>query len=111
MHPVLIQFGPLAIRWYGVMYGIGILIGGWLLGKEFRRKGIALPAVLGLPCRRAMFVAGVLMVSLFVRCRCGIGGRVRRAAFVGLSLQDERNGAEELGCCDRSADETARHHR
>jgi phosphatidylglycerol:prolipoprotein diacylglycerol transferase len=42
MHPVLIQFGPLAIRWYGVMYGIGILIGGWLLGKEFRRKGVAL---------------------------------------------------------------------
>ena len=24
------------------MYGIGILIGGWLLGKEFRRKGIPL---------------------------------------------------------------------
>jgi len=42
MHPVAIQIGPLVIRWYGVMYGIGILIGGWLLGKEFHRKGIPL---------------------------------------------------------------------
>jgi len=42
MHPVLIQIGPLVIRYYGVMYVLAFFIGGWLLGKEIRRKQIPL---------------------------------------------------------------------
>ena len=42
MHPDLIQFGPITIRYYGLMYFIAAMVGGWLLGKEVRRKGIPL---------------------------------------------------------------------
>jgi phosphatidylglycerol:prolipoprotein diacylglycerol transferase len=40
MHPVLLQIGPLTIRWYGVMIVIACLTGLWLARKEAERKGI-----------------------------------------------------------------------
>jgi phosphatidylglycerol:prolipoprotein diacylglycerol transferase len=40
MHPILIQIGPLQIRWYGVMIATACLIGYWLAGREAERKGI-----------------------------------------------------------------------
>jgi phosphatidylglycerol:prolipoprotein diacylglycerol transferase len=43
VHPIAIQIGPIAIRWYGLMYLVAFFVGGWLLGKEIRRKGIPLP--------------------------------------------------------------------
>lgn len=42
MHPVLIDFGPVAIRFYGLMYVIAILVGSVLIRKEVERKKIAL---------------------------------------------------------------------
>ena len=42
MHPILIQIGPIAIRYYGLMYVLAFFTGGWLLGKEVRRKGLPL---------------------------------------------------------------------
>jgi len=42
MHPVLIEFGPVAIRFYGLMYVIAILVGSVLIRKEVERKNIAL---------------------------------------------------------------------
>ncbi len=41
MHPVLIQIGPLTIRWYGAMIALACIIGLWLAGKEAERNGIA----------------------------------------------------------------------
>jgi phosphatidylglycerol:prolipoprotein diacylglycerol transferase len=41
MHPVLIQIGPLTLRWYGAMIALACVIGFWLAGKEAERKGIA----------------------------------------------------------------------
>ena len=38
MHPVLIQIGPLVIRWYGVMIAIACLLGIWVAGIEDERK-------------------------------------------------------------------------
>ena len=35
--PVAVQIGPLAIRWYGLSYVAGILIGWWLLARRARR--------------------------------------------------------------------------
>jgi len=35
--PVALQLGPLAVRWYGLMYVIGIL-GGWWLGRVQARR-------------------------------------------------------------------------
>lgn len=31
--PILLQLGPLQIRWYGLMYVCGFVLGGWILGK------------------------------------------------------------------------------
>lgn len=42
MSPILIEIGPFAIRWYGVMYVLAMIIGGWLIGREVTRKGIPL---------------------------------------------------------------------
>jgi phosphatidylglycerol:prolipoprotein diacylglycerol transferase len=42
MHPILVQLGPVTIRYYGLMYIIAIAVGFYLLWKEVRRKGIAL---------------------------------------------------------------------
>jgi len=42
MHPVLIEVGPLTIRYYGLMYVIAISIGFYLLVRETRRKALSL---------------------------------------------------------------------
>ena len=42
MHPILVQIGPVTIRYYGLMYVIAIAIGFFLLVKENRRKGLPL---------------------------------------------------------------------
>jgi phosphatidylglycerol:prolipoprotein diacylglycerol transferase len=42
MHPILIEFGPIAIRFYGLMYVVGILVGTYLLRREVERKGLKL---------------------------------------------------------------------
>jgi phosphatidylglycerol---prolipoprotein diacylglyceryl transferase len=40
--PVIFEIGPFTLRYYGLMYALAALVGGWLLGKEVRRKGISL---------------------------------------------------------------------
>jgi phosphatidylglycerol:prolipoprotein diacylglycerol transferase len=38
--PVLVHLGPLAVRWYGLMYVVAILIGLWVMQGYATRKGI-----------------------------------------------------------------------
>ena len=38
--PVLLHIGPLALRWYGLMYVVGIVIGLWVMRGYATRKGI-----------------------------------------------------------------------
>ncbi len=40
MNPILVQIGPLHIRWYGVMIAIACVVGLWLACLEAERKGI-----------------------------------------------------------------------
>ncbi|MEN6369256.1 MAG: prolipoprotein diacylglyceryl transferase [Thermotogota bacterium] len=42
MHPILVEIGPITIRYYGLMYIVAIAVGFWLLTREVRRKEIAL---------------------------------------------------------------------
>ena len=42
MHPILFEFGPIQIRFYGLMYVIAILVGSFLIKREVRRKDIKL---------------------------------------------------------------------
>jgi len=44
LHPILFEYGPIQIRFYGLMYVIAILVGNYLIKKEVDRKGIALTA-------------------------------------------------------------------
>jgi phosphatidylglycerol---prolipoprotein diacylglyceryl transferase len=38
--PVLVHLGPLALRWYGLMYVVGIIIALWVIKGYTERKGI-----------------------------------------------------------------------
>ena len=42
MHPILIEIGPLSIRYYGLMYVLGIIAAIFLIRSEVRRKGLPL---------------------------------------------------------------------
>lgn len=42
MHPVLVNIGPIQIRFYGLMYVLAIVVGYFLLKSEVRRKGMDL---------------------------------------------------------------------
>jgi phosphatidylglycerol:prolipoprotein diacylglycerol transferase len=37
IEPIAFQLGPIAIHWYGLMYGIGF-VGAWLLGRHYARR-------------------------------------------------------------------------
>lgn len=39
MNPVLVEFGPFAIHWYGLLIVIGALLAGYIASVEARRKG------------------------------------------------------------------------
>jgi phosphatidylglycerol---prolipoprotein diacylglyceryl transferase len=39
--PVIFSIGPLKVRWYGLMYVIGILVGLWAIHGYTQRKGIS----------------------------------------------------------------------
>ncbi|HTI13060.1 MAG TPA: prolipoprotein diacylglyceryl transferase [Dictyobacter sp.] len=41
INPILVQLGPLAVRWYGLMYVVGILIGLQVIRKYCDSKGIS----------------------------------------------------------------------
>ena len=40
MYPVLIRIGTFEITSFGVMAGLGILVGWWIFGRELRRSGL-----------------------------------------------------------------------
>ncbi len=40
LDPVIFHLGPLALRWYGLMIGIGILVGIWIDARDAERTGI-----------------------------------------------------------------------
>lgn len=42
MHPILFEYGPIQIRFYGLMYVVAILVGSYLIKKEVKRRGVKL---------------------------------------------------------------------
>ena len=42
MNPILIQIGPLTIRYYGLMYAVAILVGLALVRRDVRRRGLSI---------------------------------------------------------------------
>jgi len=41
INPIIFQIGPLALRWYGLMYAVAILVGLWFIKGYTERKGIS----------------------------------------------------------------------
>lgn len=37
--PVLISFGPIAVRWYGLAFAVGFTIGYWIVSDMFKHEG------------------------------------------------------------------------
>ncbi len=37
--PIIVQFGPLALRWYGVILMTGVVVGAWIAARYVERKG------------------------------------------------------------------------
>ena len=66
MDPIMLQFGPIAVRWYGLLIALGIVLGAVWGAREARRRGLdpetlldAIPwlALGGLIGARIVFVA------------------------------------------------------
>lgn len=45
MGPVIVQIGPIAVRWYGVMMALAVLLGMWLSGRYAPRLGVPVGVV------------------------------------------------------------------
>lgn len=41
VNPVLFSVGPISVRWYGLMWAIGFLVGYWIVSKVYAREGIS----------------------------------------------------------------------
>ncbi len=37
--PILVAFGPLAVRWYGLLFAAAVLVGYWIMERIYRREG------------------------------------------------------------------------
>ena len=72
MNPVLLEIGPLTIRWYGVMIATACMLGIWLAGKEALRKGLDKKNIQGF--------------SLYAVIGAIIGARLYYVAFEDWSL-------------------------
>ncbi len=67
VHPVVFRVGPFAVRFYGLMYVVALLVGIWLLRMEAKRRGLP-------PDRMADFAFYVFVGGL-------LGGRLYYVLF------------------------------
>ncbi|MDC2863180.1 prolipoprotein diacylglyceryl transferase [Bacillus sp. BP-3] len=48
LDPIAFQFGPISVHWYGIIIGIGVILGILLASKEGNRRGISSDLILDL---------------------------------------------------------------
>ena len=39
VNPIMVQIGPLAVRWYGVLFATAFLVGSWIMRGIYQREG------------------------------------------------------------------------
>ena len=71
--PVAIHLGPLAVRWYGLMYVVGFAVGWWLGRRRASQPGSSWTAV---DVDDAIFFAALGVI---------VGGRVGWVLFYGFT--------------------------
>ena len=71
-HPILVQIGPIAIHWYGVMYALAFLLGYFYFHKSKQGKSLPLN-----PDQKDLFLASVILAIL-------LGGRIGYILFYNL---------------------------
>ncbi|MEA2642255.1 MAG: phosphatidylglycerol---prolipoprotein diacylglyceryl transferase [Chloroflexota bacterium] len=59
--PIIVQFGPLVLRWYGLMIGIAIVVGVFLGAREAQRRDIVIDEAINLA------TWGVILGFVFAR--------------------------------------------
>ncbi|MBI4595041.1 MAG: prolipoprotein diacylglyceryl transferase [Candidatus Tectomicrobia bacterium] len=65
MHPILFQWGPITIRYYGLMYVIAIIVGTYLVKGEIKRKNLPLSEDNLYNLVLLVFFAGLIGARLF----------------------------------------------
>ncbi len=65
MYPILFQWGPITIRFYGLMYVIAIIVGTYLIKREIRRKNLSLTEDNLYNLVLLVFFAGLIGARLF----------------------------------------------
>lgn len=65
MYPVLFQWGPITVRFYGLMYVVAILVGTYLIRREVRRKKLSISDDSLYNLVLLVFVAGLIGARVF----------------------------------------------
>ncbi len=65
LHPVLFEFGPIQVRFYGLMYVVAIIVASYLIRSEVRRKGIPLVDEEVMNLMLWTVVGGILVARLY----------------------------------------------
>ena len=82
--PVLIQLGPLAIRWYALAYIAGLLLGWWAIVRMLQQKSLwTNPPFNGKPPATADDIGDLVVWATFGVI---IGGRLGWVLFYGIAL-------------------------
>ena len=76
MHPILVQLGPVTIRYYGLMYVIAITLGLFILSREVKRKRIVCGETGNLVSTDDLLDLLLLMIPMAI-----IGARAYYVAF------------------------------
>jgi len=61
--PIIVQIGPLVLRWYGVMIGIAVIVGVYVGAREAQRRGIVMDDAINLATWAV--VCGFIFARLF----------------------------------------------
>lgn len=61
--PIIVQLGPLSLRWYGLMTAVAIVVGLWLLDRQARAEGLPADDVIG--CAGWAAVTGYIGARLY----------------------------------------------
>lgn len=71
LNPIIVQIGPIAVRWYGVAYAIGIIISVFFLQKLFLFRHNKFPSIPALDSNKIDSLALYMMIGIVLGGRLG----------------------------------------